>query len=74
MFSLDLPKTMKHNDQITIDIEPDKEGESARPWAKELRNALCEFLDEFVANNPAPINVTIDVGPLTYNPTQDAEA
>ncbi len=61
---------MKKNDQITIDIEPAKDGESARSWAKELRSSLCEFLDEWAANNPAPIELTIDVGPLTYNPTE----
>jgi len=60
---------MKKNDQITIDIEPARGGESARPWAKDLRSALCEFLDEYVASNPAPIDLTLDVGPLTYNPT-----
>ena len=60
---------MKKNDQILIDIEPAKDGESARPWAKEFRAALCEFIDEYVAIHPVPIDLTIDVGPLTYNPT-----
>ena len=75
LFWLELPKTTKttmtNNEQIVIDVEPANAGESARLWAKELRTALCDFLDEWAADNPSPVSVTIDVGPLTTYPRDD---
>lgn len=68
--SVQQTKPMKLNDQLVIDIEPANNGESCREWSKGLRAAVCEFLDEYVAETAPPIDVTIDVSPLIYNPME----
>lgn len=38
--------------------------DAARAWCAQFREAMCEMMDEWTADNPCAVNVAINIAPL----------